>query len=84
MTSNPPFIRWEKLYLRRLSGTQKNTDIQLDDFNNLLSIIEFCNKPLRAAKRLKVRDRNSLRGAARSPSHLGGEAGRIAVLLLIK
>jgi len=41
MTSNPPFTRWEKLYPRRLGGTQKMTDIQLEDLNNLLGVIEF-------------------------------------------
>jgi len=64
---------------RRLGGTQKNVLISnLRILTNLLGVIDFV-KPLRAAKRLKVRDRNSLGGAARSPSHLGGEAGRIAV-----
>jgi len=49
------------------------TDIQLEDLNNLLGIIEFCNKPLRAAKRLKVRDQNSLRRGGARPVDLGGE-----------
>jgi len=73
---SPFYILWRKaLSAAPRRDAEKFTDIQLEDLNNFLGVIEFCNKHLRAAKRLKVGSKPTQRGGARARHILGETDG---------